>query len=55
VKLVVDHCHAAGGLRGLLCNAGSIGLGNFADDPERLLRAVAYLRTASDTDLDSSL
>lgn len=40
----VDHCHATGVVRGLLCRGCNHMLGVVGDDPAKLLRAVEYLK-----------
>lgn len=48
-KLVVDHDHETGNIRGLLCHRCNIGLGWFRDHPSLLNRAITYLGNARDT------
>lgn len=43
-RLVVDHCHKTGKVRGLLCNRCNPGIGYFREDEELLASAILYLR-----------
>jgi len=42
-ELVIDHCHARGIVRSLLCQPCNKGLGAFRDSPEYLRKASEYL------------
>jgi hypothetical protein len=43
-RLHVDHNRKTGAVRKLLCGRCNPGIGYFLDDPERLLKAAAYLK-----------
>lgn len=45
-KLVIDHCHTEGHVRGLLCIPCNTGLGMFRDDVSLFSKAVEYLNKA---------
>jgi len=42
-KVVIDHCHTAGHVRGVLCDNCNRGLGCFKDSPTLLEKAKEYL------------
>jgi len=42
-NLCVDHCHATGKIRGLLCRNCNKGLGFFKDNSKNLMRAFTYI------------
>lgn len=42
-RLVVDHCHGTGKVRGLLCHSCNVMIGSARDNVEVLQKAIAYL------------
>ena len=43
MKMVIDHNHQTGEVRGLLCHACNVGIGNLGDDVDRVRSALEYL------------
>lgn len=43
----IDHNHATGRVRGLLCNHCNTAIGKFRDSPERLMAAINYLKESA--------
>lgn len=44
-RFPVDHCHATGKVRGLLCNLCNVGLGAFQDDIDLMQKAIDYVKS----------
>lgn len=42
-RLVVDHCHATGAIRGVLCNNCNVALGQVADNVDILTKLIVYV------------
>ena len=43
-KLVLDHCHKTGKLRGVLCGPCNLALAPLENDPDIVMRMAEYLR-----------
>lgn len=53
-RLVIDHCHRTGRVRGLLCSRCNLAIGSMKDDSELLLRAVRYLTDSAKQSPDNT-
>ena len=49
-KLVVDHSHSTGKVRGILCSSCNLAIGHFREDISRLEAAIAYLKLHNSTE-----
>lgn len=46
--LYVDHCHATGKVRGLLCHNCNSGIGHFRDNVALMHKAIDYVNRSQD-------
>lgn len=46
-RMVVDHCHKTGAVRGILCSVCNTALGLLGDYPDRIMEAADYLIKSS--------
>jgi len=53
-RLVLDHCHSTGVIRGVLCDQCNLGLGSFKDNTENLNNAIKWLKQGRNLCLSSS-
>ena len=44
-KYVIDHNHKTGKVRGILCHACNVGIGNLKDNSELLKKAAGYIKS----------
>lgn len=52
-KPMIDHCHATGNIRGILCNGCNLIIGHASDDIPRLEKAIVYLRERGMSDIEA--
>lgn len=45
-RMVVDHCHTDGRVRGILCMKCNVGIGQLGDTDESIRRAFTYMQSA---------
>ena len=53
--LAIDHCHSTQQVRGLLCSACNLGLGNFRDQTDLLVKAIKYLNKSRKTEHEQDI
>jgi hypothetical protein len=54
MALSVDHCHVTGNVRGLLCRACNLALGQFEDNIKTLNKAIKYLEQAGESNVQTT-